>query len=629
MRLLLVEDDELLIRAMSNHLTAQHYAVDVATDGETGWSFAQAMTYDLVVLDVNLPKLNGFQLCQRLRQSGYHQPILLLTAKGDSADKVTGLDAGADDYVVKPCTVEELSARIRALLRRQQILVLPVLAWNDLRLDPVSCQVTYAGQEVLLTAKEYSLLEVFLRHPQRVFSSSSILERLWAFEESPGEEAVRALMKRLRQKLRTAGAGDVIETLYGQGYRLKPPDHSPGDRPSSGSASESDLREAALEAWEQFQEPMLAQIAYLDQAVALLRSNSLSAMCRDEAEQAAHRLAGSLGMFGFPNGSQLAQEIERLLQTPDRLTELPRLSSLVDQLHQVLQAPPQGGGLLANPAQVLSLEVPAAPPEPPLGLLAIHEDASFLQQLRQAGRRCGVDVESATSVGTARAAIARQVPEAVLLSLPIVSATPAGLQWLEDLTAQFPTLPVLAIATSDDMSDRLEVLGRSRCQFVSGSVSPRHLLATVRDVVASHRLAGTRVMVVDDDPTMLTVLRQMLTRWEVHPYTLKQPEQFWETLSAIAPGLLILDVEMPQISGVQICQVVRSDRTWDRLPIIFLTGHQDMATIQQLLSVGADDCLTKPFTEAELISRLCYRLSRQRLSHSQSQPRFIDESELT
>lgn len=151
MRLLLVEDDELFVHALSTYLVAQRYAVDVATDGDSGWSYIQATTYDLVVLDVNLPKLNGFQLCQRIRQAGYHQPILLLTAKDDSADKVTGLDAGADDYVVKPCTVEELSARIRALLRRQQLPAAPVLEWSGLRLDPDACNVTYEGREVSLT----------------------------------------------------------------------------------------------------------------------------------------------------------------------------------------------------------------------------------------------------------------------------------------------------------------------------------------------------------------------------------------------------------------------------------------------------------------------------------------------
>lgn len=624
MRLLLVEDDELLVHALSVYLTAQHYAVDVARDGEAGWSYVQATTYDLVVLDINLPKLNGFQLCQRLRQAGYHQPILLLTAKSDSADKVTGLDAGADDYVVKPCTVEELSARIRALLRRQQLPAAPVLEWDGLRLDPGACNVTYGGREVLLTSKEYSLLELFLRYPQRVFSSGSILERLWAFEESPGEEAVRALMKRLRQKLRAAGAKDLIETLYGQGYRLKPlEDDLVGDRPSSTPAVVSaadadgsdccDPRKAALKAWEQFREPMLEQLAYLDQAVSMLQSHSLSPALRHLAEQAAHKLAGSLGMFGFPSGSRLARTIEEHLQVAHTSITVDSLSSLVTQLHQELSSPPQLPSLLEE----LSLTAPSDG-RAPLALLVMHETAAFIAQAQAESRAHGIEVEGATSVAAAKAAIARHVPDAVLLSLSFINTLPAGLELLQDLTAQFPTMPILVIANGGNMGDRLEVLCRSRCQFVPQDVPMETLLIAVRDVVESHRLAGTRVMVVDDDPLLLLALRQTLSRWQVQLFTLEDSSQFWQTLSAIAPDLLILDVEMPRISGVQLCQIVRSDRTWSRLPIIFLTGHQDMATVQQLLSVGADDCLTKPFSESELLFRLCNRLSRTRLSQSQS-----------
>ncbi|MBF2083114.1 response regulator [Thermoleptolyngbya sp. C42_A2020_037] len=640
MRLLLVEDDELFVHALSTYLVAQRYAVDVATDGESGWSYIQATTYDLVVLDVNLPKLNGFQLCQRIRQAGYHQPILLLTAKDDSADKVTGLDAGADDYVVKPCTVEELSARIRALLRRQHLPAAPVLERSGLRLDPDACKVTYRGQEVSLTSKEYSLLELFLRYPQRVFSSSSILERLWAFEESPGEEAVRALMKRLRQKLRAAGTSDLIETLYGQGYRLKPlEEDSAGDRPALASASDldpaptpvpdpnsncRDPREAALEAWEHFREPMLEQLAYLDQAVAMLQRESFSPAMRDLAEQAAHKLAGALGMFGFPQGSRLARAIEQHLQATDAPIAVAPLSLLVAQLQEELSSPPQLSGFLAGLSPSVLSEL--SDRQSPLALLIMHETKAFVAQVQTEGASCDIEAEKVTSVAAARAAIARRVPDAVLLSLTLVNALPGGLELLQDLTAQFPTLPILVIANSDNLGDRLALLCHSRCQFVPEDVPLGTLLMTVRDVVESHQLAGMRVLVVDDDPMVLTALRQMLLPWQVHLFTLEDSSQFWETLSAIAPDLLILDVEMPQMNGVQICQIVRSDHTWNRLPIIFLTEHQDMATVQQLLSVGADDYLTKPFSESELLSRLCNRLSRTRLSPNQLRLRLSHKS---
>lgn len=146
----------------------------------------------------------------------------MLTARDSSNDKVLGLDAGADDYVVKPFNLAELAARIRALLRRGTAVLPTVLVWGDLRLNPSNYEVNYGEQLLHLTPKEYQLLELFMRKPERVFSRSLILDQLWSFEEPPGEETVKVHIKDLRKKLRQAGANpDFIETIYGLGYRLK------------------------------------------------------------------------------------------------------------------------------------------------------------------------------------------------------------------------------------------------------------------------------------------------------------------------------------------------------------------------------------------------------------------------
>jgi DNA-binding response OmpR family regulator len=223
MKILLVEDDERMAEALAEVLTdKQHYAVDVAADGEIGWQFLESSAYDLVVLDVMLPKLNGVNLCQQLRRSGCMTPVLMLTAKDTSSDRVMGLDAGADDYVVKPFDLPELLARIRALLRRGNTKLSPVLEWERLRLDPSTCQVTYAEQPLHLTPKEYALLDLLLRHHSQILSRSTIIEHLWSYEEPPSEETVKVHLKDLRKKLKAAGAAtDFIETVYGMGYRLK------------------------------------------------------------------------------------------------------------------------------------------------------------------------------------------------------------------------------------------------------------------------------------------------------------------------------------------------------------------------------------------------------------------------
>ena len=510
-----MDDDELLAQVLVSNLAAQHYAIDTAMDGESGWDYAQAADYDLIVLDVNLPKLDGIRLCQRLRQNGYKKPILLLTAKGDSADKVMGLDSGADDYVVKPCTVEELSARIRALLRRPETATAPTLNWGELCLNPGTCKVTFRDREVVLSAKEYSLLELFLRQPQRVFSSSLILEHLWSFENAPGEETVRTHIKRLRRKLKAAGAEETIDTVYGMGYRLKPlieptpcldsETAVPEPPPASQATAADQARQAAIDLWQQFQQPCMERLSVIDQAVLALRDGSWSEEIRAAAEHAAHKLAGSLGMFGFPEGSNLGREIEGWLQTADPKTEFTTLETLVNQLHEVMEGPPSSS-----------------------------DDLEWLSCLSE------TDTEE------------KQPP-----SLPI---------WItnnEELSRVLPT--------------------------------------------------KISILAVDDDPTALSILQQFLPRWGINLTTLSDPRQTLQMLTKTRPDLLILDVEMPHINGIELCQLVRRDRGLDGLPILFLSARQDGETIHHLYSAGADDYIPKPFTESAVITRIFNRLERNRL----------------
>lgn len=221
MKILLVEDDERIASALTEALREQNYAIDRAEDGETGWDYIEAYEYSLILLDWMLPRLDGVRLCQRLRQKGYQTPVLLLTAKDTSADKVVGLDAGADDYVVKPFDLQELMARIRALLRRGSTIAPPILEWGKLRLDPSTTEVRYGHTLVPLTPKEYQLLELFLRQSHRTLNRNTILEALWDSDDPPGEDTIKVHIRSLRQKLARAGATDLIETVYGTGYRLK------------------------------------------------------------------------------------------------------------------------------------------------------------------------------------------------------------------------------------------------------------------------------------------------------------------------------------------------------------------------------------------------------------------------
>jgi DNA-binding response OmpR family regulator len=221
MHVLLVEDDSRLADSLAEVLLAQRYIVDLARDGEAGWQQITSAPYDLVVMDVTLPKLDGLGLCGRMRDRGLTTPVLMLTARDTSSDKVLGLDAGADAYMVKPFHLEELLAQVRALLRRGQTSFIPALIWGALTLDPSSYEVSYNRTPIHLTPKEFALMEALLRYGRRVLSRTAIIDHIWTWQEAPSEDTIKTYIKNLRAKLRAAGAPkNVIETVHCLGYRL-------------------------------------------------------------------------------------------------------------------------------------------------------------------------------------------------------------------------------------------------------------------------------------------------------------------------------------------------------------------------------------------------------------------------
>ena len=221
MRILLVEDDDRIAKPLAEGLKNEHHVVEIAKDGLEGWEYAQGAEFDLILLDLMLPKLDGISLCKRLREAESKAFILMLTAKDTTDDKIIGLDAGADDYLVKPFKLKELAARIRALSRRSYELKPQILSYEQLQLNPSTGEVTYDGNLLTLTPKEYSILEYFLRHPKQILTRSAILDKLWEFDNSSGEGTIKTHITNLRNKLKTAGSNNnLIETVYGIGYRL-------------------------------------------------------------------------------------------------------------------------------------------------------------------------------------------------------------------------------------------------------------------------------------------------------------------------------------------------------------------------------------------------------------------------
>jgi heavy metal response regulator len=224
MRILLVEDDSSVSGFIVRGLREERYAVDLATDGELGLAMAETILYDIIILDVMLPKLNGIDVCRRLRAQRQTTPILLLTARDAIADRVTGLDTGADDYLTKPFAFAELLARIRALLRRGSSQPILHMKIADLELDPVSHRVWRAGQDIVLTNKEYSLLEYLMRNTGRVLTRTAITEHVWDIHYESVTNIVDVHIKTLRSKMDRDFSPQLIHTVRGVGYVLKIPE---------------------------------------------------------------------------------------------------------------------------------------------------------------------------------------------------------------------------------------------------------------------------------------------------------------------------------------------------------------------------------------------------------------------
>ncbi len=223
MRILIVEDEKKLSSALKRGLEREGYVVELAFDGEEAKFIVEndPITFDLIILDIMLPKIDGITLCKEFRTKGIHIPILMLTAKDKLDDKVLGLDSGADDYLVKPFSYEELLARIRALLRRPKNMFGPILKVRDITVDTLSKRVFVRDKEISLTSKEYAILEYLLRNTNRIVNKEQIIAHVWGYDVDTLSNVVEAHIKNLRKKLRGEKNEDIIETIKGMGYRIK------------------------------------------------------------------------------------------------------------------------------------------------------------------------------------------------------------------------------------------------------------------------------------------------------------------------------------------------------------------------------------------------------------------------
>lgn len=625
MKILLVEDDISASTVLVELLKANHYTIDLANNGKTGLDMAIAAKYDLILLDWLLPQLDGLSLCRQLRSQGYQEPILLLTAKNGNADIVAGLDAGADDYMIKPYAPEALLAKMRSLLRRRGRVAFSELTWANLSLDPYSAKVNYNGQAIALTATEYKLLELFLQNPDRIFSRRMILDRLWNFDDAPIENAVTTHIKDLRKKLKAGGLQtEILETVYGMGYRLKPPPPNPElytatnqptpqkqhPQPKSGNSDFTSVHRVIAK----FRDSFSQQVAVLEQAKIALLAETLSEELQQQAAREAHKLAGTMGSFGYPEGSRLARKLENLLLC-DRLStdEKSQFCQLVTALQQELTQPP------------VNLKTQPAPQHKADRVLVIAHDQVLMAQLLAEADAWGMQIQIAPDLTTARSHLSLATFQVVLLDLSF-PGTEQGLTLLRELQTTSPHLPIVVFTARDSLSDRLAVSRLGARQFLPKGATTKQIFQTLNRVLSTSKPAEAKVLIVDDDPTMLIGLSDLLIPWGLAVTTLDQPQRFWQVLTATSPDLVLLDLEMPIVNGLELCQVVRQDAYWGDLPILVVTAHTEAHFLQQAFAAGADDFITKPVLGPELVTRVISRIDRTRLRLDKDRKRELGEA---
>ena len=221
MRLLIAEDQQDLAEALSSFFEKNHFSVDAVYNGFDAYEYAVTGEYDAVILDVMMPKLDGIQVLQRLRSEGLKTPIMMLTAKGEKAERITGFNAGADDYLPKPFDPDELLSRVRAILRRSEAYQPSVLQWGDLTLDPGSGELCCAQRSVRLSGREFQVMELFLRSPRQVFSAERIMEKVWGWDNEAEINVVWVNISNLRKKLKSLGSRVTLRANRGLGYVLE------------------------------------------------------------------------------------------------------------------------------------------------------------------------------------------------------------------------------------------------------------------------------------------------------------------------------------------------------------------------------------------------------------------------
>ncbi|EDX85057.1 GGDEF domain protein [Synechococcus sp. PCC 7335] len=589
-----------------------HYQVDIASDEVSVLGLARRSNYDLVLLGLSLSELKSIDFCRRLRSQSRDILILLLSVEEAVAKKIIGVKGGADSYLTKPLDLDQLLIKVRSLLHHKQPHTSPLLAWSNVRLDSVS----YAAS---MSAKTTNTLERNLGvAPKPLDSKGSHTQSLDPLSATWNQHCLKYLEL-------AVSLNEVIPFLQAQDSTHLAKRHKAVDT----KATDNDTKKNAV----------------------LRRSQA-----------AAHTLKGTLGSFGLNQASQIASQIEIYLSMTSSLTtrQIEQLERLIDSLeHSLVRFEPDASisnssfdssslesstsafadnltpatfvtypRLESNNASVTKSAtgtVLDALYSPTLGhqsghqssvvydWLIIDSDQHMTESLLHQASISGLYPQVAHSLTEARRRLAQQLPNVVTFDPSCAPSWGEGIAFLAELTSEYPSLPILVISEQDSLTARVNVVRSGGCTFLHKPMDVAQILETVAYTVTKRASTDVRIVALDDNPETLLHLQSLLGPWGFQLTLLSEPTQLWQALEKTLPDLLILDLEMPQFNGLELCQVIRSDPRTAQIPILFLSAHTAPEIVREVFEAGADDYISKPVVDHELIGRILNRLERQRL----------------
>jgi diguanylate cyclase (GGDEF)-like protein len=367
------------------------------------------------------------------------------------------------------------------------------------------------------------------------------------------------------------------------------------------------MRTAMRAIWKRSRDTILERVATLENAAIALAAAQLTDDARRTAERDAHKLAGAVGTFGFWDASAIAREADVLLQGTERIAaaDTIRLSALAAQLRTILQGPlPDGGAdISAEPPSMDALLKAHA------RLLIVGDDDDLRDRIAAEARSLGINVIGARSADEARAVLAGPV-DAVLLDLTLDGV---GIPFLEELHVKHALLPVIVVSNDDKFLDRVEAARLGGRGFLQKPVRPSQVIDILRDSLFVVRSETSTIVAVDDDPALLMLIEALLQPLRARLVTVSDPLRVLHVLAETSPDLVILDVDMPKLNGLELCRVLRNDPRWAAVPVLFLTARSEPEVITHMFECGADDYVAKPVLGPELVARVRNRLERTRM----------------